>query len=88
MPAHPGYEGAGRDDPDEGGGEPADRTRPAWTRTAIAFAAIGGVMFRSSLAAGRSWSPNVPARAAVRGTGPRAAVRPGWSAAGWLPSRW
>lgn len=36
-------------DPEEPGvGEPAERTRLAWTRTAIAFAAVGAVMLRSS----------------------------------------
>jgi len=48
--------------------DPADRTRLAWTRTAIAFAALGGAMLR--------WSPlagivvlalSVPVWAAVRG---------------------
>jgi uncharacterized membrane protein YidH (DUF202 family) len=29
-------------------GEPAERTRMAWTRTAIAFAAIGAAMLKSS----------------------------------------
>jgi uncharacterized membrane protein YidH (DUF202 family) len=37
------------DPEDEPGiGEPADRTRLAWTRTAIAFAAIGAAMLKSS----------------------------------------
>lgn len=33
-------------------GDPANRTRLAWTRTAIAFAAIGAAMLRSSPVAG------------------------------------
>lgn len=32
--------------------DPANRTKLAWTRTAIAFAAIGGVMLRLSPVAG------------------------------------
>ncbi len=32
--------------------DPANRTRLAWTRTAIAFAAIGGVMLKLSPVAG------------------------------------
>jgi uncharacterized membrane protein YidH (DUF202 family) len=32
--------------------DPANRTRLAWSRTAIAFAAIGGAMLKLSLAAG------------------------------------
>jgi uncharacterized membrane protein YidH (DUF202 family) len=40
-------------DPDEPSvGDPANRTRLAWTRTAIAFAAIGAAMLKSSPAAG------------------------------------
>jgi len=40
-------------DLDEPGvGDPANRTRLAWTRTAIAFAAIGAAMLKSSLIAG------------------------------------
>ncbi len=70
MPADPGNDRAGPDDPDEGGGEPADRTRLAWTRTAIAFAAIGGAMLRSSPAGGAIVvALSVPVWAAVRGTG-------------------
>ena len=37
---------------DRGVGDPANRTRLAWTRTAIAFAAIGAAMLKSSPAAG------------------------------------
>jgi hypothetical protein len=41
------------DDLDEPGiGDPANRTRLSWTRTAIAFAAIGAAMLKSSLIAG------------------------------------
>ncbi len=70
MPADPGNGRAGPDDPDEGGSEPADRTRLAWTRTAIAFAAIGGAMLRSSPAGGAIVvALSVPVWAAVRGTG-------------------
>ena len=32
--------------------DPADRTRLAWTRTAVGFAAIGGVMLKVSPVAG------------------------------------
>lgn len=32
--------------------DPANRTRLAWTRTALAFAAIGGAMLKLSLVAG------------------------------------
>lgn len=40
-------------DPDEPGvGDPASRTRLSWTRTAIAFAAIGAAMLKSSPIAG------------------------------------
>jgi uncharacterized membrane protein YidH (DUF202 family) len=39
-----------RDDP--GLVDPADRTRLAWSRTAIAFAAIGAAMLKSSPVAG------------------------------------
>lgn len=39
--------------PDEPGvGDPANRTRLAWTRTAIAFAAIGAAMLKSGPIAG------------------------------------
>jgi len=37
---------------DRGVGDPANRTRLAWTRTAIAFAAIGAAMLKSSPVAG------------------------------------
>jgi len=43
MPGEP-------DDPSVG--DPANRTRLAWTRTAIAFAAIGAAMLKSSPVAG------------------------------------
>lgn len=70
MPADPGNGRAGPADPDEGGSEPADRTRLAWTRTAIAFAAIGGAMLKSSPAGGAIvLALSVPVWAAVRGTG-------------------
>jgi uncharacterized membrane protein YidH (DUF202 family) len=40
-------------DPDEPGvGDPANRTRLSWTRTAIAFAAIGAAMLKFSPIAG------------------------------------
>jgi uncharacterized membrane protein YidH (DUF202 family) len=40
-------------DPDEPGvGDPANRTRLSWTRTAIAFAAIGAAIVKSSPIAG------------------------------------
>jgi uncharacterized membrane protein YidH (DUF202 family) len=49
--------------------DPADRTRLAWTRTAIAFAALGGVMLKSSpLAGGVVLALSVPVWAAVRRT--------------------
>jgi uncharacterized membrane protein YidH (DUF202 family) len=42
-----------RPDLDEPGvGDPANRTRLAWTRTAIAFAAIGAAMLKASPIAG------------------------------------
>lgn len=42
-----------RADLDEPGvGDPANRTRLAWTRTAIAFAAIGAAMLKASPIAG------------------------------------
>jgi uncharacterized membrane protein YidH (DUF202 family) len=42
-----------RADLDEPGvGDPANRTRLSWTRTAIAFAAIGAAMLKSSPIAG------------------------------------
>ncbi len=48
--------------------EPADRTRLAWTRTAIAFVGIGAVMLkRSPLAGGLVLALSVPVWAAVRG---------------------
>jgi uncharacterized membrane protein YidH (DUF202 family) len=37
---------------DPHGGTARQRTELAWTRTAIAFAAVGGAMLRTSLAAG------------------------------------
>jgi uncharacterized membrane protein YidH (DUF202 family) len=37
---------------DPGIGDPADRTRLAWTRTAIGFAAIGAAMLKDSPVAG------------------------------------
>jgi len=40
----------GRDDPDFV--DPADRTQLSWNRTAIAFAAIGAAMLKSSPVAG------------------------------------
>jgi uncharacterized membrane protein YidH (DUF202 family) len=49
--------------------DPADRTRLAWTRTAIAFAAIGAAILRSSLVAGLIvLALSVPIWAAVRST--------------------
>ncbi len=70
MTPDPGNGRADPDDPDEGGSEPADRTRLAWTRTAIAFAAIGGAMLKSSPAGGAIvLALSVPVWAAVRGTG-------------------
>jgi uncharacterized membrane protein YidH (DUF202 family) len=49
--------------------DPADRTRLAWTRTAIAFAAIGAAILKSNLVAGVIvLALAVPIWAAVRGT--------------------
>jgi uncharacterized membrane protein YidH (DUF202 family) len=39
-------------DDDPGIADPADRTRLAWSRTAIAFAAIGAAMLKTSPVAG------------------------------------
>jgi uncharacterized membrane protein YidH (DUF202 family) len=48
--------------------DPEDRTRLAWTRTAIAFAALGAVLLKSSpLAGGVVLALSVPVWAAVRG---------------------
>jgi uncharacterized membrane protein YidH (DUF202 family) len=43
-------DGSNQVDPEDepGIGDPAERTRLAWTRTAIAFAAIGAAMLKSS----------------------------------------
>jgi uncharacterized membrane protein YidH (DUF202 family) len=50
--------------------DPAARTRLAWTRTAIAFAAIGAAMLKSSPVAGVIvLALTVPVWAAVRSTG-------------------
>jgi uncharacterized membrane protein YidH (DUF202 family) len=60
--------------------DPADRTRLAWTRTAIAFAALGGAMLRwNPLAGGVVLAISVPVWAAVRGR-----PKPGRSARGPL----
>jgi uncharacterized membrane protein YidH (DUF202 family) len=49
--------------------DPADRTRLAWTRTAIAFAAIGAAILKSSPVAGLIvLALAAPIWAAVRGT--------------------
>jgi uncharacterized membrane protein YidH (DUF202 family) len=49
--------------------DPAHRTRLAWTRTAIAFVAVGAAMLkRSPLAGGLVLALSVPVWAAVRGT--------------------
>jgi uncharacterized membrane protein YidH (DUF202 family) len=49
--------------------EPADRTRLSWTRTAIAFAALGGAMLKSSPLAGSVvLALSVPVWAAARRT--------------------
>jgi uncharacterized membrane protein YidH (DUF202 family) len=49
--------------------DPADRTRLAWTRTAIAFAAIGAAILKSSPVAGVIvLALTVPIWAAVRST--------------------
>ena len=49
--------------------DPADRTRLAWSRTAIAFAAIGVAMLKSSpLAGGIVVALTMPVWAAVRRT--------------------
>jgi uncharacterized membrane protein YidH (DUF202 family) len=49
--------------------EPADRTRLAWTRTAIAFVAVGAAMLKwSPLAGGLVLALSVPVWAAGRGT--------------------
>jgi uncharacterized membrane protein YidH (DUF202 family) len=57
-------------DPDEPGvGDPANRTRLAWTRTAIAFAAIGGAMLKfSPVGGGIVLALSLPIWAAVRRT--------------------
>jgi uncharacterized membrane protein YidH (DUF202 family) len=50
-------------------GEPAERTRLAWTRTAIAFVALGAAMLKwSPLAGGLVLALSVPVWAAGRGT--------------------
>ena len=57
----------GRDDPDFV--DPADRTQLSWNRTAIAFAAIGAAMLKSSPVAGIVvLALSVPVWAAVRHT--------------------
>ena len=49
--------------------DPADRTRLSWTRTAIAFAALGGAMLKSSPLAGSVvLALSVPVWAAARQT--------------------
>jgi uncharacterized membrane protein YidH (DUF202 family) len=49
--------------------DPADRTRLAWTRTAIAFAALGAALLRSSpLAGSLVLALSVPVWAAARKT--------------------
>lgn len=49
--------------------DPVDRTRLAWTRTAIAFAALGAAMLRSSPVGGSVvLALSVPVWAAVRGS--------------------
>jgi len=56
--------------------DPADRTRLAWNRTAIAFAAIGAAMLKSSAVAGLIvLALTVPIWAAVRSIGPIATSR-------------
>jgi uncharacterized membrane protein YidH (DUF202 family) len=56
--------------------DPADRTRLAWNRTAIAFAAIGAAMLKSSPVAGLIVLVlTVPIWAAVRSTDPIATDR-------------
>jgi uncharacterized membrane protein YidH (DUF202 family) len=63
--SHPGKPES--DDP--GIVDPADRTRLAWTRTAIAFAAIGAAILKSSPIAGVIvLALTVPIWAAVRST--------------------
>jgi len=60
--------------------DPAERTRLAWTRTAIAFAALGAAMLRSSpLAGGVVLALSVPVWAAAR-----RALRPGPARRGLL----
>jgi hypothetical protein len=78
MPADP-VGPAAPDDPDEtgAGGDPANRTRLAWTRTAIAFAAIGAAMLRSSPAGGAIvLALSIPIWGAVRSTRRLAAGAP------------
>jgi uncharacterized membrane protein YidH (DUF202 family) len=67
----------GKPEPDDPGlVDPADRTRLAWNRTAIAFAAIGAVMLKSSPVAGLIVLVlTVPIWAAVRSTDPIATDR-------------
>jgi uncharacterized membrane protein YidH (DUF202 family) len=56
--------------------DPADRTRLAWNRTAIAFAAIGAAMLKSSPVAGLIVLVlTVPIWAAIRSTAPIATSR-------------
>lgn len=61
----------GKPEPDDPGiVDPADRTRLAWSRTAIAFAAIGAAMLKSSPVAGVIVLVlTMPVWAAVRSTG-------------------
>ena len=49
--------------------DPANRTRLAWTRTAVAFLAIGGAMLKSSPVAGLAvLLTSLPVWAVARGT--------------------
>jgi uncharacterized membrane protein YidH (DUF202 family) len=57
--------------------DPANRTRLAWTRTAIAFAAIGAAMAKDDLAAGVAVAAaSVPIWAVARRVGRTAGARP------------
>ena len=85
SPAGPPPAGSGpARDPDRGGhadpGLARERTRLAWSRTAIAFAALGGVMLRRELAAGLlvlASTPLIWVAGRFASPGTRPAPRPG-----------